>query len=133
MLDEKRGSSRSQQPKLWLGAVARRTEKSQLPAAEPRGGEVTGQPEVSIKLNLEPFISVEPHIGDPSVKTPRQKLGFQKRRELLLRFLGKHRSCTFLLGRAWSQMSQIPGGEEGRISQSTAAGGAYELIMCAFK
>lgn len=37
---------------------------------------MTGQSEVSIKLSLDPFISVEPHIGDPSVKTPRQKLDF---------------------------------------------------------
>lgn len=59
--------------------MASRTENSQLLAAEPGGaggGEVIGQSEVSIKLNLEPFISVEPHIGDPFVKTLRQKLGF---------------------------------------------------------
>lgn len=93
---------------------------------------MTVQSEVSIKLNLEPFISVELHIGDPSVKTLRQKLGFQNRRELLLHFLGKHRSHAFLLRRTCCRVSQLLGGEEGRISQSTAAG-VYELIMCAFK
>ena len=113
--------------------MARWTEDRWLPAAEPRGGrEAMGQSQVSGKLNLEPFISIEPHIGDPSVEGPRQKLGFWNRRELLLHFLGKCRSHTFLLRRTCSRVSQLPGGEEGRISQSTAAG-AYGLIMCAFK
>lgn len=92
---------------------------------------MTGQSEVSMKLNLEPFISVDPHIGDPSVKTPGRNL-VSKTRELLLRFLGKRRSLAFLLRRTCSRVSQLLGGDEGRVSQSTAAG-AYELIMCAFK
>lgn len=112
--------------------MAHWTENSQLPAAKPRGGEVTGQSKVSIKLNLESFISVEPHIGDIFVKILRQKLGFWNRRKLLLHFLAKHRSHMFLLRRTCSRMSRLLGGEERRISQSTAAG-RYELIMCAFK
>lgn len=111
--------------------MAHWTENRQLPKAKPRGEELTGQSKVSIKLNLEPFISVEPHIGDISVKILRQKLGFWHRRELLLHFLAKHKSHVFLL-RTCSRVSRLLGREERRVSQSTAAG-RYELIICAFK
>lgn len=70
MLDQRGGLGRSQQTKLWLGVMARCTANGQLAAAEPRGGEEkAGRAEVSTQLNLaEPFISVKPHIVDPSAK-----------------------------------------------------------------
>lgn len=69
MLDQRGGLGRSQQTKLWLGVMARCTANGQLAAAEPRGGEEkAGRSEASTQLNLEPFISVKPHIMDPSAK-----------------------------------------------------------------